>query len=190
MSSRSQPENIRKRRADGGVPFHVKQFVPVEGAGIALAPQYADSALNMLLVAQFEDESVSAEAGLMDMLNRMETGKFKVFSTLLDWFEEFRLFHWKDGKVVKLGDDLLSATRYGVMMLRFAEQIYRPREPRRRRRFLLHRNAWMSSRVERSYLCAVVRLQPGAGVSGLWARLERRSRSRCQCSANPREVFQ
>ena len=44
---------------------------------------------------------------------RMETGKFKVFSSLLDWFEEFRLFHRKDGKVVKEGDDLLAATRYG-----------------------------------------------------------------------------
>ena len=26
-------------------------------------------------------------------LTRMETGKFKVFSSLLDWFEEFRLYH-------------------------------------------------------------------------------------------------
>ncbi|XUJ34017.1 hypothetical protein ACQ5SK_42900 [Bradyrhizobium japonicum] len=52
--------------------------------------------------AQFEDGSVSVEAGLMDMLTRMETGKLKVFSTLLDWFEEFRLYHRKDGKVVKL----------------------------------------------------------------------------------------
>ena len=59
-------------------------------------------------------KSVSVEAGLMDMLTRMETGKFKVFSHLNDWFEEFRLFHRKDGKVVKENDDLLAATRYGV----------------------------------------------------------------------------
>ncbi len=63
----------------------------------------------------------------------MKTGKFRVFSALLDWFEEFRLFHRKDGKVVKEGDDLLAATRYGVMMLRFAEQVYRKAQPRRRR---------------------------------------------------------
>ena len=76
---------------------------------------------------------MSVEAGLMQMLTMMETGKFKVFSSLLDWFEEFRLYHRKDGKVVKEGDDLLAATRYGVMMLRFAEMIYRKRErwPRR-----------------------------------------------------------
>ena len=66
------------------------------------------------------------------MLTMMETGKFTVFSSLLDWFEEFRLYHRKDGKVVKEGDDLLAATRYGVMMLRFAEMIYRKRERRPR----------------------------------------------------------
>ena len=33
----------------------------------------------------------------------------------------------KDGKVVNEGDDLMAATRYGVMMLRFAETINRKR---------------------------------------------------------------
>ena len=75
----------------------------------------------------------------------METGKFKVFSSLLDWFEEFRLFHRKDGKVVKEGDDLLAATRYGVMMLRFAEQIYRRTKPHRsNERWVLTPPSWMS----------------------------------------------
>jgi len=65
-------------------------------------------------------KSVSVEAGLMDMLQRMESGRFKVFKHLNDWFEEFRLYHRKDGKVVKEGDDLMCATRYALMMLRFA----------------------------------------------------------------------
>jgi hypothetical protein len=43
----------------------------------------------------------------------METGRFRVFDDLNDWFEEFRLYHRKDGKVVKERDDLMSATRYG-----------------------------------------------------------------------------
>ena len=93
----------------------------LEGAGIALAEQYKAQGLDMLHEhAQFEDESVSVEAGLMDMLDRMQTGRFKVFKHLLDWFEEFRLYHRKDGKVVKEGDDLMAATRYALMMLRFA----------------------------------------------------------------------
>ena len=70
--------------------------------------------------AQFIDGSVSVEAGLMDMLTRMQTGRFKVFKHLNDWWEEFRLYHRKDGKVFKEGDDLLAATRYACMMLRYA----------------------------------------------------------------------
>jgi hypothetical protein len=39
----------------------------------------------------------------MEVLTRMETAKLKVFSSVFDWFEEFRLFHRKNGKVVKEG---------------------------------------------------------------------------------------
>jgi hypothetical protein len=67
--------------------------------------------------------SVSVEAGLMDMLQRMESGRFKVFKHLNDWWEEFRLYHRKDGKVVKEGDDLMAATRYAIMMLRHASTV-------------------------------------------------------------------
>ncbi len=104
----------------------------LEGAGIALANQYKAQDLDMLHThAHFEDGSVSVEAGLMDMLTRMESGRFKVFNHLNDWFDEFRLYHRKDGRVHKEGDDLMSATRYAVMMLRFARTagltgFYRP----------------------------------------------------------------
>jgi hypothetical protein len=78
--------------------------------------------------AQFEDGSVSVEAGIADMLIRMESGRFKVLKHLHEWFEEFRLYHRKDGRVHKEGDDLMSATRYAVMMLRYAETPL-PRRP-------------------------------------------------------------
>lgn len=103
----------------------------LEGAGVALAKQYTAAGLKMLGThAQFSDGSVSVEAGLMEMLDRMQTGRFKVFRTLNDWFEEFRLYHRQDGLVVKLKDDLMSATRYGMMMLRAAEcppRLFRPK---------------------------------------------------------------
>jgi hypothetical protein len=93
----------------------------LEGAGIPLAQQYRAQGLDLLYQhAQFEDGSVSVEAGLMDILGRMQTGRFKVFSHLHDWWVEWRIFHRKDGKVVKESDDLMAATRYVVMMLRFA----------------------------------------------------------------------
>src|SRR5262245_52337624 len=78
--------------------------------------------------AQFEDGSVSVEAGIADMLIRMEGGRFKVLKHLNEWFEEFRLYHRKDGRVHKEGDDLMSATRYAMMMLRYAETS-RPKRP-------------------------------------------------------------
>jgi hypothetical protein len=62
------------------------------------------------------------EAGITDLLSRMQTGRFKVFKHLNDWFQEYRMYHRKDGLIVKQHDDLMSATRIGVMMLRFAKQ--------------------------------------------------------------------
>src|SRR5215510_8333924 len=103
----------------------------LEGAGKPLADQYRAQGLEMLHEhAQFEDGSVSVEAGLADMLIRMEGGRFKVLKHLNEWFEEFRLYHRKDGRVHKEGDDLMSATRYAVMMLRYAETSL-PRRPLR-----------------------------------------------------------
>lgn len=100
-----------------------------KGSGEQLAKQYAAAGLLMLRErATFDDGSNGVEAGLMDMLQRMQTGRFKVFSNLDDWFQEFRLYHRKDGKVVKEMDDLMSATRYALMMKRKAR--IRPAPPR------------------------------------------------------------
>ena len=57
------------------------------------------------------------------MLERMQTGRLKVFRHLTDWLEEFRLYHRDAGRVVKLRDDLISATRYALMCLRFARSV-------------------------------------------------------------------
>lgn len=83
--------------------------------------QFAVQGLDMLYDhPQFEDKSVSVEAGLTKMLTMMPIGKFKVVRHLNNWFAEFRICHRKDGKVVREFDDLMSATRHAVMMLRFA----------------------------------------------------------------------
>jgi phage terminase large subunit-like protein len=92
-----------------------------KGSGEQLAKQYADQGLSMMPNrATFEDGTNGVEAGVMEMLDRMQTGRFKVFSHLNDWFEEFNLYHRKDGLIVKKGDDLISASRYAMMMKRFA----------------------------------------------------------------------
>jgi len=97
-----------------------------KGSGEALASQYSAQGLNMLSEkATFEDGGNGVEAGIMDMLDRMQTGRWKVFSHLEEWFAEFRLYHRKDGLIVKLNDDRLSASRYALMMKR--EAITKPR---------------------------------------------------------------
>jgi hypothetical protein len=93
-----------------------------KGSGDQLKTQYASHGLNMLTdQASHAEGGNGVEAGLMEILERMETGRFKVFAGLNDWFEEFRLYHRKDGKIVKERDDIMSATRYAVMMLRHAK---------------------------------------------------------------------
>jgi len=100
-----------------------------KGSGEQLATQYRNLGVKML-----KDKAThppekgkpegtggnGVEAGLMDMLDRMQTGRLKVAAHLHDWWEEFRLYHRDDGKIVKVGDDLMSATRYALMMLRKA----------------------------------------------------------------------
>src|SRR5262245_4171234 len=94
----------------------------LEGAGIPLMEQYKDAGLDMMFNhAQFDDGTVSVEAGLMEMVSRMRGGRFKVFRDQNDaWLEEYRLCHRDvDGRVVKENDDAISASRYGIMMRRF-----------------------------------------------------------------------
>jgi phage terminase large subunit-like protein len=101
-----------------------------KGSGIQLAQQYKQHGLNILAQrATFDDGSSGVEAGIAEMLDRMQTGRLRVFSTMHDWFEEFRLYHRKNGLIVKEGDDLMSATRYAIMMRRFA--VTRIRKPSR-----------------------------------------------------------
>ncbi len=101
-----------------------------KGTGIQLAQQYRDRDVNLLQEFATLPETdtpnetqvsrVSVEAGVLSMLDYMESGRFKVARHLSDWWDEFRLYHREDGKIVKKIDDLLSATRYAFVMRRFA----------------------------------------------------------------------
>ena len=93
--------------------------------GLAMLPQHAT----------WPDGGFSTEAGIMEMQERMATGRFKVAKHLSDFFDEFRMYHRKDGQIVKERDDILSAVRIGMMMRRSAREVplgshvaQRPRE--------------------------------------------------------------
>lgn len=92
-----------------------------KGSGEALRDQYAANGLEMLHdKATHEAGGNGVEAGIADMHDRMKTSRLKVFRTLSGWVDEFRLYHRVDGLIQKIKDDRISASRYGVMMLRFA----------------------------------------------------------------------
>lgn len=124
------------RMRDGVIPVHASaikskgSWIPVawphdahrrDGAktGEQYKALYQQEGVAMLHQhAQTTEGGNSVEPALEDMLTRMKTGRFKVAAHLNDWWEEFRLYHRKDGLVVKKLDDLMSATRYACMMLR------------------------------------------------------------------------
>ena len=75
-----------------------------------------------------------------DLLERMQTDRFKIFATCQPWFSEYRSYHtrrMKDGqvKIVALHDDTLKASFYAYMMIRFAgtEVVQRIRRSNQRR---------------------------------------------------------
>lgn len=97
-----------------------------KGSGKQLSQMYREHGLAMLDHHATHDEGgTGLEAGLLAMLERMQSGRFRVFPTLDEWLEEFRLYHRRNGIVVKERDDLMSATRIAIMMLREART--RPR---------------------------------------------------------------
>lgn len=57
--------------------------------------------------------NIKREPGITAMLQSMESGRFKVFSTCTEWFKEKQMYYRDDdGKIVDFNDDLMSATRY------------------------------------------------------------------------------
>lgn len=104
--------------------------------GTPLATHYRSiQGLNMLPThAMFSDDSsISVERGITEMHTRMETGQWKVFTTCNMWLEERRMYHRKDGKIVKEADDLIDASRYAMMMLRMAKTVDQLGRRRKRR---------------------------------------------------------
>ena len=98
-----------------------------KGSGVPLKDLYAGQGLRMRSDnARFEDGSNGVEAGLAMMLQRMETGKLKIFSNLTELFEEIDSYYRLDGKIVKEDEDIICALRYALMDLRYAVRVKKP----------------------------------------------------------------
>lgn len=101
-------------------------------SGEQLSKTYGNLGLKMLPHrACFEDGNNGVEAGLLEILDYMQAGRFKVFRHLAEWFDEFRTYHRQEGKIVKKFDDLMDATRYAYMMRRFAKPATLPAAARK-----------------------------------------------------------
>lgn len=95
-----------------------------EKSGAVVAGLYKKEGLRMLPEhATFPKGGYSTEAAIEEMLAREATGRLKVAAHLQDYFEERRFYHRKDGLVVHLKDDILSATQKAIMMLRYAKPV-------------------------------------------------------------------
>jgi hypothetical protein len=63
----------------------------------------------------------AVEAGLMEVLDRLSTGRLKIFNTLQNTLGEIRLYRRDEkGRIVKENDHLMDALRYAVMRLELA----------------------------------------------------------------------
>ncbi len=95
--------------------------------GDKVAQQYRDEGCNMMHT-HFTNPPADGEAdgkggksvapGLIEMYNRMLSGRLKVFNHLSDWFREKAMYHTKDGNIVRRNEDIMSASRYAVMSVK------------------------------------------------------------------------
>lgn len=133
------------RKANEKAPYHAAWFnktnrnIPVSWphdgmnrekvGGRILADAYREHGVNMLSKsARYPKVPGSEEKGgpqptepiVDEVLERMQTGRFKVFEHLSEWFEEKRSYHRKDGFIQAKRDDVLKATFYALMMKRYA----------------------------------------------------------------------
>lgn len=100
-----------------------------KGSGETLSKIYKDHGAWMYGThASFPDGSISTEACISRMREAMTTGKFKVVRDLSEWWDEYRQYYresTKDGgsEIVKMNDDLLSATMKAFMMRSHFEEL-------------------------------------------------------------------
>jgi hypothetical protein len=83
--------------------------------GVKLLTEYLDLDLDLTAASRAGERS-PREAGITAVWKRLTTGRLRVFSTLSNFWGEFRIYRRKeDGTVVKAHDHLMDCMRYVVM---------------------------------------------------------------------------
>ncbi len=99
-----------------------------KGKGTQLISNYKNKGLRLLSKsARYKNDvggGQSVEKIIMEVYERIESGRFKIFNTENLALEEMRNYHRKDGKVVDKLDDCIKSIFYAIMMLRYAAPKY------------------------------------------------------------------
>lgn len=91
------------------------------GSGRSVAEYYKEAGVNVLFETFYNPiggdgkKNNFVEPGIINILQRMKTGRLKVFKTCGKFFEEMRRYHRKDGRIVKKFDDTMDAARYSIL---------------------------------------------------------------------------
>ncbi|MGL4352738.1 MAG: terminase large subunit domain-containing protein [Aeromonas popoffii] len=94
------------------------------GSGRSVAQYYREAGVNVLMETFYNPidwdgkKHNLVEPGLIEMTQRMKTGRLKVFKTCGRFFEEMRRYHRKDGRIVKTFDDTMDAARYSALSVK------------------------------------------------------------------------
>lgn len=86
--------------------------------GEQLVKQYRETVYGDLVTGEMmlKNAEHAVEAGIYAVYERMVAGKLKVAASLVNWFQEFRLYHRDEkGQIVKKNDHLMDATRYLIL---------------------------------------------------------------------------
>jgi phage terminase large subunit-like protein len=108
----------------------------ITGQGESTKDQYLKAGVNMFYNADNPDKShftnppsedklegtggIQIMPGITEMSTRMSDGRFYVMDSVGDFWEEYRQYHMKDGKIIDIDDDTMSASRQGVQSIRHA----------------------------------------------------------------------
>ena len=121
--------------SDAGAPIHASRMRAIaagvrvawphdgsqrdKGSGDVLADIYKREGLDMLPQhATHAAGGYDTEAGIMEMDLRAQDGRLQVSRNCYQWMDEYQQYHRKEGRLVKVDDDLMSATRVAIMALR------------------------------------------------------------------------
>jgi hypothetical protein len=103
-------------------------FKSEKGSGREQKEYYKSRGWDMLFKqATWPNGGNGVEAGIIELYNLIKNKKlmFIKSSGVMELLEEFTNYHRDDnGKIVKVGDDLLDALRYAYMMRRHAKSKY------------------------------------------------------------------